>query len=50
MFSTRKLNVISEKKIISKILDEILEKNRIFAYSYFVIDDQTMVDIAGKSA
>ena len=34
----------------SKNLDEILEKNRHFAYSFFVIDGKIMVGIARGSA
>ena len=49
MSSTRKLNVISEKKI-SKNLDGIFEKNRHFAYSFFVINGKIMVGIASGSA
>ena len=47
--SSRKWNSISEK-IILKILDRIFEKNGIFAYSFFVVDGQMTVDIAGESA
>ena len=37
---------------MSKILDRIIKKIGVlvFAYSFFVIDGQMMVDIAGKSA
>ena len=49
MSSTRKLNVISEKKML-KNLDGILKKNIHFAYSCFVIDGKIMVGIASGSA
>ena len=49
MSSTRKFNVISEKKI-SKNLDEIFEKNRYFAYPFFVIDGKIMIGITSESA
>ena len=37
-------------KRISKNLDTIFEKNRHFAYSFFVIDGKIIVDIASRSA
>ena len=49
MFSTRKLNVISKKRV-SKNLDEIFEKNWHFAYSFFVIDGKIIVGIASGNA
>ena len=47
MSSTRKLNVNSEKNII---LYGIFEKTEIFAYSFFVVHSQMVVDIAGECA
>ena len=46
--STRKLNVISKKRI-SKNLDDIFKKNGHFAYSVFVIHGKIMVGIASGS-
>ena len=48
MFSTKKLHVISEKKIIVKIVDEFLKKMLIVAF-FFIIDGKMIVGIAGES-
>ena len=37
------------KKIVSNILDGVLQKNGIFVYSFFGIDGKMMVDISGES-
>ena len=42
--------IIFPEKMISKILDRILKKFGILAYSFFVNDCQMMVDIAGECA
>ena len=49
MSSTRKLNVISKKKIIiSIIFDRIFEKKD--SYSFLIIDGKMMFGIAGENA
>ena len=49
MFSTRKLNFISEKKDFEKFRRNFRKKLR-FAYSCFVVDGKIMVGIASGSA
>ena len=48
MTSTRRLNVISEKKDVEKFRQNF-RKNIHFACSFFVVDDKIMVGIASGS-
>ena len=49
MFSTRKLNVIFEKNSFENFKQNFRKKNRIFAYSIFVINGKRIFGIANET-